>query len=802
MTPGTSFPPPLIAQDRPPTPAQVLPVPPQPPSIDEAKKYREESSIRSAQGGARACFWLTVSSQQLGAYGVGVQLYFAFLKSAAILFFFISVLSTRPLLLNYRGNYLLDGQTKTPFDVYTLANQDGPDIYEKKLSVAEEYVDSTQQNQQETLLFDVIYSLSFLVFLKAFSKVSDNIRTKNREAYEQPSDYAVEVWGLPSNATEEEVRLHFEQQFGEVVEVSLARKYDGKLLLYKRRSELTIKLQAARVAAKEKGIQTSAQVTKLQRQISNFDKKIAKKNRKLNVPSSKRPVLRAFVVFNQYIHKVNCYEAYSNAYHWFRSQPSYLQFRGIYPISVQEPPEPSVILWENLEVWRFSRTIRQICTTILTCILLGLTVAMIFGLNTANVKMPSAFECREQEMEDLSFEQAQEKYATPEEKLCWCLLKGITTVLRDSDLGSFCEEYVSIWQESTYIRIAYSICIVIVNFILKYAMRKICDFERRCTVSDLQHTIMVKLFLATSINTTFISLCFTSQDEYFTRNWYLNVGSGHLITMLVCMFSPHILNLIIFYPAKHCRIACCRRRKKTQSELNQLYLGPAYDLASKMAVALNIISSCFYYSGGIPLLNVVCFVSLVVIYWIEKFLIVHHYRKPPHFNQKLNTSALIILFFILLSHCIFSLFMYTSETIWPAEYYQNSDGMIVGRQSEKQKTTRPAFIVILLLIFVIFAVYYSDRYGKDIIQYFQKMCMPNFNKTKNLSQTYVQARASMSQRGIDSYSIYANPDYKDLVEALDQSAATQGNTLIYTHSLESPKVASEHLFEVASGKKN
>lgn len=244
---------------------------------------------------------------------------------------------------------------------------------------------------------------------------------------------------------------------------------------------------------------------------------------------------------------------------------------------------------------------------------------------------------------------------------------------------------------------------------------------------------------------------------------------------------------------------CCRRRKKTQHELNQLYLGPEFDLASKTAVALNIISSCFYYSGGIPLLNIICFVSLFLIYWIEKMLIINHYRKPRIYDNRVNTLALKIWMFIIILHCGFSLIMYSSVTLWPAEYEENSDGIIVGKSTNTQRITNiPAIGMMVMIVFIFISIFY-DRYIKACIIAIFHICMPNFNKiTQNLGQTYVQACEAMRQRGIFSYRIYANPEYTTLVQELDQSI--KGSTQIYVERIKSVKVANEALFEEVQGR--
>lgn len=765
--------------------------PSQPPSVHIAKQFRDQNSISNETTSPLFC--LTMSSQQLGAYGIGIQLYFSFLKNATILFFFISLMSLGTLYTNYQGNWLRDGQTKSPFDVLTLANQAGPDIYEKDLSTAEEYVESTKKNQQMILLFDLFYSFSFLIFLHAFAKVADNVAWKNRERFERPSDYTVSVLGLPYNTTEQEVNLHF-SKFGEVAEVSFARNYNGKLFLYKKRRKISTKLEIAIAEARENGKENTAEIRKLRKEIRNFDRKIAVMNQKSQTPIEQLKIICAFVTFNQHNGKTSCEGLYLAAKSVFQSQPTPLQFRGIYTLEILHPPEPSELIWENFEIIGVSSKLRNCVSTAVTYVLLALTVGMLYGVSRISKKLPNAYDCREQALQNLSFEEAQEAYTDLDAKVCWCFLEGMTTILGDSNLQDYCEEYVSLWQNNLYIRILSSIGITIVNFFLKYVMRRISTFERNLTNSDQQISMLLKLFLAMALNTTFINLLFQSNEDSFSRNWYLDVGSVQVVTMLLCVFSPYILNLTVFYPAKRCKIVCCRRRKKTQSELNELYLGPEFNLASKTAVALNIISSCFFYSGGIPLLNIICFLSLFLIYWIEKMLIINHYRKPPISDQRVNTRSVKILILIITLHCFFSLFMYSSVTLWPAEYEENSDGIVVGKTTNTQRSINIPTIGMIIMTIFIFISFFSQRYIKGIVNSVFHICMPSFDGTrKNLEQTYVQAYAGMSERGIASYSIYANPEYSPLVQELDQ--AIKGRTQVLVERIESEKVSSEALFE-------
>jgi len=760
-------------------------------NLAEAVQFRELHSVRDIQGEVLtkpSC--TSLSPQHLGKYGVGLELYFTFLKYSMILFLFISLVSVWPMVMNFRGGYLMDGETNSPFDILTLANQDGPDTYEADLNSANDYIDSTQKYQLMTLIADVAYTVLFVLFLVFYRIKSVDIVEKNLESNLLPSDFAVEVKKLPKDAEEEEVRKHFEQ-FGEVVEVSLARYYNGKLMLYRYRSELSIKLGTARVIAQQKGIDSTTRIALLEKSIQLFDARLAKKNRESNKPSSQLPVNRAYILFNQHASKQICFDSYRKARkccHSRRNQPTELQFRGEHPLKIKRPPEPSSILWENLEVGSWSRRFRRILVVICTLALMIMSVALMYWLKTNDTKMPKAYECRREGITKLSFTEAQATYVSESEKLCWCLLEGVTNIYGNTTKENYCDEYLSLWQKSIYIRVLSSLGIIAINFILKLFLRKISRFERVSTVTKQQQKIMFKIFLAMFVNTAFINLVVNAnfQDfvamqyvpfkEYmfdgdyddFIRDWYLRVGSAVVVTMLISMVSPHGMNFGVLYPVKSCKILCCRGRRRTQYELNQLYIGPEHDIAGKTAITLNIIFSCFLYSGGIPLLNAICFVSLFLIYWIEKFLIVNYYRKPPVYDQGVNQRLQQLLPYSILLHCGFSAYMYGSDAVWPMNYLQASDGVI---ESEKVdflgRIYRYTGITLILVMICTVCLSFFSFALAGVVRSLRRSAV---GETKKPTLTYREAEPAMRLRGVSSYDIMENLDYRDLVISLNHSA--------------------------------
>ncbi|GMF28701.1 unnamed protein product [Phytophthora fragariaefolia] len=100
----------------------------------------------------------------------------------------------------------------------------------------------------------------------------------------------------------------------------------------------------------------------------------------------------AFVVFNNLESRRRCLQDYRQSARWLarKWQPSILRFRnGTYPLIVTSAPEPSNILWENLEVTERGRFYRQFVTNLVTAMLLIISCAIISAAQSAQEQFAS-----------------------------------------------------------------------------------------------------------------------------------------------------------------------------------------------------------------------------------------------------------------------------------------------------------------------------------------------------------------------------------------------------------------------------
>ena len=87
-----------------------------------------------------------------------------------------------------------------------------------------------------------------------------------------------------------------------------------------------------------------------------------------------------------------------------------------------------------------------------------------------------------------------------------------------------------------------------------------------------------------------------------------------------------------------------------------------------------ILFTCFLYSGGIPILNVICFFAFVAQYWVDKHLLLKHYKRPPRYSHKFNNKVIRLLPYAVILHCAFALLAMGSEAIFPKDYeYATND---------------------------------------------------------------------------------------------------------------------------------
>lgn len=762
----------------------------QPPDVKKAWEYREAHMIRVKVNDklSQAPICKTKLSQ-LGEYGIGMELYFLSIKQLGIVFLVIALISIWPMYENYNGEGLSDGDKKQAWDSLTLANQYTYD-YEMTKTEAENQVVSYKNSKIRLLIADLLYTLIFVFFVVGVHLTSKEKIQSNSKKSVTAADYAVEISGFPCEAIKNDEVKDLFSKFGEVIEVYLARKYNGMLGSYKKRADLTIE-QKYLERQSSNGIKVDKQLVKVKKEISKFDEKIRSQENNFKIHDD-LPVIKGYVVFSKLSERADCLKAYKKANRACFRYPSSLKFRSIHKLNVTFTSEPSNINWENLEYSPCKRFLRQIFAVIIACIVLVATIVVVYLMRSFDDGLPSNEKCITdyQINKSYSLDKAENLYTSDNQKYCYCSLQTFQDVLSVSSLRSYCSYYI---QQRTYgITIRFLVCagVVMINFFLKILFRILGRFEHVVSKSKEQVKIMTKVFVAMFINTALIVLVvnanfssigffgtlpfgqyiFNSKFSDFTRDWYIQVGSTLTITMIVSVFSPHMLNFILFYPRGGCK-RMCYKGYKTQKEINAAFTGPEFDIATRYSQILNVVFSSMLYSGGIPLLNATCCATMFALYWTDKFLVLRHYSRPPRYSQELNDRFLAILPLAAILHSGFSLYMLGTEDIFPERFYTEGGFLYSYQNSIYDRIVSISGLIYLGMIAVSLGafLYITSSNWFFSCSFKGKKSAKVVPEKEESEKTFYDDLEYIKDHGLHSFNILSNPIYHELIVSMNDS---------------------------------
>ncbi|RYG56504.1 hypothetical protein EON66_02735 [archaeon] len=248
---------------------------------------------------------------------------------------------------------------------------------------------------------------------------------------------------------------------------------------------------------------------------------------------------------------------------------------------------------------------------------------------------------------------------------CYCAQLAATNLFSDT----LCQEWIKSRSVSLTLQNLSAVVVPTINMLLPMIMKKLTAFEAHHDLDTQNTALALRLFIAQFINTGLLTLLVnaylpaipgsTGQYADFSARWFFTVGSSLLVTMLLNMFSLHVAPLS--------RLAlqwvCMRRSPRTaksQTDLNQRFTGPDFHLSVRYAAMLNTLTGrlplhwqslprnlnttcvdahttaptrvhlCFavtlLYCAGLPLLLPIACVAMIIMYWVDKFLFLRHYR--------------------------------------------------------------------------------------------------------------------------------------------------------------------------------
>ena len=256
---------------------------------------------------------------------------------------------------------------------------------------------------------------------------------------------------------------------------------------------------------------------------------------------------------------------------------------------------------------------------------------------------------------------------------------------------SLCVEYLASLATIQTLIFTSIFLTLFVNTLLDQLLRRLVKHEKHASITSEQRAITRKVFAAQFINTAVITLTvqgnlervssnpgalrplFQGQHSDFSADWYKNVGSGLVLTMMFNIFAPHTWPLYrvglqrfriwrdrgFDWSAKHIS------RQLTQDDLEDMYSGPPFQIATRYGQMLNTIFVTLLFSPGLPLLWWTAAATFFVSYWVDKFLFCRYYSTPPLYDESASRVVTGLLPWAVLGHFAVGFWMWSYELLVP-----------------------------------------------------------------------------------------------------------------------------------------
>mmetsp|Transcript_4034 Transcript_4034/g.14104 ORF Transcript_4034/g.14104 Transcript_4034/m.14104 type:complete len:981 (-) Transcript_4034:38-2980(-) len=381
----------------------MAPTQPHPYGLDvvEALKHSAEQAPR--RGDTKQPYSLSATSEELGALGTGISLYFrtlqffgrtvlaVFVTSSMVTLGWCIWASTADTAPELQGLDTVAAVTLGMMADATVVGDEGTVNTVSYFKTGVGALDGDKGLEKADLLLaaaalDAFAHLALLVAVLWFKRKADALAEEVDARTISIADYSVVVYGFPADVTEKEVREHFEAQGpgSAVHSVTLGKDFGHAFVLQQRlhAQELRLeRLMARRAAGRQVG---DGKVSKLEALVQGSASRVKERwGRGFNT-------MAVFVTFAEEDGFLGCLKRYSL---WL-FQPRAIRFaRTRARLSVSRAPEASNVLWENLAHGPMNRLARRLATALFAFVVLLCTFTLLVYAKTLESQLPLGVNC-------------------------------------------------------------------------------------------------------------------------------------------------------------------------------------------------------------------------------------------------------------------------------------------------------------------------------------------------------------------------------------------------------------------------
>ena len=249
---------------------------------------------------------------------------------------------------------------------------------------------------------------------------------------------------------------------------------------------------------------------------------------------------------------------------------------------------------------------------------------------------------------------------------CYC--NGYSTSTDALDDSKFCYQY----QFDKNLLLVKSNLITVIIVVLNYVFKSLVIYMMNRIGFTMQSRIILNIatfvFLSQYANTGLILLLANANFENtpldfinirnqfsdFTNDWYRQVGSTIVQTMIIQIFIPIgtlLLNMFLIWLRKFRDSGCSKdsARPNTKSTTVQKFIkvfaGPEVTLDFRYSNIIYQVYIAFTYGLALPVLFPIVMLSMTSLMICEKLQFAYFYRKPPIFGNNLNQRGLNLIIY-------------------------------------------------------------------------------------------------------------------------------------------------------------
>lgn len=170
-----------------------------------------------------------------------------------------------------------------------------------------------------------------------------------------------------------------------------------------------------------------------------------------------------------------------------------------------------------------------------------------------------------------------------------------------------------------------------------------------------------------------------------------------------------------------------------------------------------------------PILNVLCFISLTLKYLVIRYLLFYRTVRVKGVNETLNTWVLRLLPIAVTVHLLFGVWMFTAPGVFLGEWFSQFRIPVQVNEVVDRFLLLPylAALIVLIAFYVFFELFVSCLgFIRDCIS-----PKPEGDQGVLLGKTYEQL--TLDQSGLFSYNIHMNEEYNGPAGHMEEAIRKQ-----------------------------